>query len=192
MVATPATLDEFNKCSATGFDKVCAASVGASSGANYTDCLAYLSGGNDANGAFVHTNSCDRTVSYDASSDFRSFPLQAKDADVESMLSNDLNHDRSFSCQYSVNADATKINARIPTSGCCGVINGNAVLKSLINGGPGSAGHLEPLLNSTSPTVRLLREPRRVMMKPLLAIIVFTLSACNALTAKPLLIKRVT
>jgi hypothetical protein len=159
VVATPATLDDYNKCSSTGFDKICAASVGASSGANYTDCLNYLTNGSDLHGAFGHTNTCDRTVSYDASADFRGFPIQAKDADVESMLSNDLDHDRTYSCQYSVNVDSTKVKHRIPASGCCGVVNGNAILKSLINGAPGSAGHLEPLLNSAVPNIRFCGNP---------------------------------
>jgi hypothetical protein len=159
VVASPSTLDQYNRCSSTGFDKICSATVGASSGASYTDCINYLTSGTSDGVAVNHTNTCDRTVSYDGTSDFRTFPLQASDADVQEMLQQDLNHDRSFSCQYSVNADQAKVNAKIPSSGCCGVINGNAVLKSLITGGSNVGGHLEPLLNGLTPTVRFCGNP---------------------------------
>lgn len=159
IVATPAVLDDYNKCTSTSHAKVCESSLGSTSATEYANCVAYLNAGADKNGAFNHTNTCDRTVMFDSSADYRGIPLQAKDDDVAEMLKNDLDHDRGFSCQYSVNADASKINTRIPTSGCCGVINGNAVLRSLITGSAGANGHLEPLLNGTVPSIRFCGNP---------------------------------
>jgi hypothetical protein len=91
-------------------------------------------------------NTCDRTVMFDSNQQYLDFPLLARDAEIEKMLKEDLNHDRGYSCQYSVNADPSKIGAKIPSTGCCGI--GGAVphklLRNLING---TGGHLEPYLD---------------------------------------------
>jgi hypothetical protein len=117
-------------CSMTGF----------LNGTDPTYCNAFLARAN---------KTCDRTVMFSSTQQYLDFPLLASDDDINSMISTDLSHDRNFSCQYSVNADPSKVGAKIPSSGCCGVVGGSpqVLLKNLQNG---HGAHLEPYLDPTS------------------------------------------
>jgi len=148
-------------CVGTNNDSICTMSLGSSSSPDYPNCTAYL----DALSAWNTTShsghqTCDRTVSFDPNEDDRIFPLLAKDADIDSMLLNDLNHDKSFSCEYSVNSDPAKVGTQMPSTGCCGMVNGTAILHDLDFSNPlKNSGHLEPFLNSANPNNRFCGNP---------------------------------
>jgi len=163
---TATALDGYNTansaCSVVNNDEVCKTSLGVSSGASYNDCRTYLDGlsvwGATQRGLGIST--CDRTVSFDPNEEDRIFPLLAKDADIDNMLKNDLDHDKSYGCEYSVNTDPAKIGTKIPSTGCCGVVNGTAILQTLDPSDPTKiSGHLEPFLNSASPSNRFCGNP---------------------------------
>ncbi len=118
--------------------------------ANQAECIAYL--------AFLSKGTtCDRTVVPGAP--YKTFPLQASDDDISDMLKNDLLHDKNFGCNYSVNADPSKVGKKVPSTGCCGVYNGTAVLDSIINGVAPISGHLEPFVNPAVPNIRFCGSP---------------------------------
>lgn len=135
---------EFNtNCLSTNQTTICSM-TNFVSGVDSAACQAYL--------ASEHVNkSCDRTVVYDSSQTFLGFPLLAKDADITKMLTDDLNHDKVFGCEYSVNKDPTKVGAKIPGSGCCGYVGSpsHKLLTNLING---TWAHLEPYKDASSTT----------------------------------------
>ncbi|MCW3101327.1 MAG: hypothetical protein JWL77_6945, partial [Chthonomonadaceae bacterium] len=149
-------LDGLNTCTGTNVTEICAAT------GNVGGCTTYLP---------AKSNTCDRTVSFDSNQAYFGFPLQAADADIEKMLSDDLIHDKSFSCQYSVNPDSNKVNAKMPASACCGVVNGVPLLSALLTGPSevrnasgvittsGAAGHLEPYTDATVPNIRFCGSP---------------------------------
>ena len=124
-------------------------------GATPAACTTYL--GNN----ILARSTCDRTVTFDTNQAYRTFPLQATDLDIETMLGQDLNKDRSYSCQFSVHPDATKVNSKVPLSGCCGILAGTPILNSILisAGGAGSVGHLEPYSNPAVPTIRFCGNP---------------------------------
>ena len=137
--------NEFNSnCLSTNQVAICAATNFVNS-ADKLACETYLTAQHSAN------KSCDRTVAYDSSQTFLGFPLQAKDADIEKMLSNDLNYDKTFGCEYSVNKDASKVGAKIPGSGCCGYV-GSPSHKLLTNLTNGTGVHLEPYKDPSATT----------------------------------------
>ncbi len=129
-----------------GNQNICLKTLGAGSPILNT-CKTFL-------GESVARNTCDRTVRYEAGKTFKTFPLQAKDTDIVDMLKNDKN----FSCTYSVSSDASKVNAKVPSSGCCGYYNGSKVLNSIL-GAANKNGHLEPYINPAFPTVRFCGSP---------------------------------
>ncbi|MBS1960247.1 MAG: hypothetical protein JST80_12290 [Bdellovibrionales bacterium] len=150
--AAATNLDANNSCTSTGASDICLMSLGSTSAGDYATCSTYLA---PVSGV---RNTCDRTVTFDANQADRTFPLQAEDTDIDSMLKQDLLKDRTFSCQYSVNPDPTKIGARIPMSGCCGIVNGLPVLTNIM-AGANRSGHLEPFLNPAVPNIRFCGNP---------------------------------
>ncbi len=157
-------LNGLNSCQGVNQIQLCA--MTASSSISSAACQAFLTNFCDhkmhSNCAVLYQKpdmkACDRTVMYDPVRPNKLFPLTATDDDINTMLSNDLNHDKGFSCQYSVNPDPTKVNAKMPSSGCCGVVGGVPLLKPILDlpgetagthNGP--AGHLEPYRVTTSP-----------------------------------------
>jgi hypothetical protein len=144
--AAAAGLDTKNSCLGTQAAFLCTAATGSAN----NDCTTYL--GN------LTRKTCDRTVVYDATNPFYDFPLQAADADITTMLTNDLNNDKTFGCEYSVNpSDPTKVGTKVPSSGCCGGSVG-AIMSSPATPN-GYSGHLEPYLNPAAPTVRFCGNP---------------------------------
>ena len=145
-------LDALNNCSSTDGTQICTMTGGDAF------CPTYLL---PANGTTRKT--CDRTVSYDPTSSFHNFPLQAQDTDIASMLSADLGTNKIYSCQYSVSSNTSKVGKKIPSSGCCGVVNGSPLLAPIINQvnqfGTAADGHLEPYQNAAFPTVRFCGSP---------------------------------
>ena len=123
-----------------------------------SNCPAFL-----ARGTGMSTT-CDRTVIFDSNQQYRGFPLLAADKDIEAMLANDLSSTSpNFSCMYSVNSDATKVNKSMPSSACCGVLNSVPLLNPLITATPNppfvQSGHLEPYKNPSTPTIRFCGSP---------------------------------
>src|SRR5690606_19665856 len=129
--------DARNSCSGTQAAEICLMSLGSTAHPNYMGCVTYL---DTAPGR----QTCDRTVVFDANQAHRGFPLQAKDADVSAMLASDLDADRSYSCQYSVHPDSSKIGKRMPLTGCCGLATGGVPVLSNVLSTNGRSGHLEP------------------------------------------------
>ena len=141
-----------NNCTGTLPAVICSmTSNGGTVSATANDCIRYLS-----HRADYTRKTCDRTVMFDSNQAFKGFPLLAPDKDIEAMLSTDLNHDKSFGCEYSVNTDQTKIGVKIPSSGCCGVVGGVSIIGTVTNG---TGGHLEPYTNGAAPTVRFCGNP---------------------------------
>jgi hypothetical protein len=177
-------LDAANYCFGTKETAICTMTLGAgSTSPTNNDCASYLkTDGLTVNAlsflndpgtkipalaattipAYVR-NTCDRTVVYDSDTTYFGFPLQATDPEISNMLYQDWKQTKSFSCQYSVSTDATKVNAQIPSSGCCGVYNGTAILSPILNvvsaGANGTAadGHLEPYTNPATPSTSTVR-----------------------------------
>ena len=149
------TMDQYNSGCTAGAGvneaKVCALSP-LPSWSTANQCKTFLLG-------FLHNNTCDRTMVYDANQAFLGFPLLADDASIETALSTDLSHDKTYSCQYSVNADPTKVNTKTPISACCGMVSGYPLLNPLTSGASGTKGHLEPYTPSTTPTIRFCGNP---------------------------------
>jgi hypothetical protein len=147
-------LDDKNpSCVGTKQDDICLMSLGSTGHPNYLDssCQNYLA---------TARTTCDRTVTFDANQAYRGFPLQARDQEITTMLSQDLNTDHSFSCQYSVHSDPSKIGTKTPLSGCCGIISGTPLLGGLLGAsGKGKSGHLEPYLNGAVPNIRFCGNP---------------------------------
>ena len=141
-----AILDDYNSCKGTLATKICSL-VGTTDVAN---CITYLT--------VAGKNTCDRTVMPESSSLYKTFPLQASDDDIVNMLTIDLNHNKNFTCTYSVHSDPTKIGQKVPSSACCGVLNGTSILNPLISLGV-SSGHLEPFQNASSPNIRFCGNP---------------------------------
>jgi|GEM_PF-2378463 len=139
-----------NACSGTLEQQICTMTVGGS-GATYNNCVAYLTGHS--------TTACDRTVVYDQYQDYRDFPLLADSGAVEQMLADDLSHDASFSCSYSVSSDPAKVNQQFPSSACCGIKSGLPVLQGLISAGAAGGAHVEPYLDSSAPNFRYCGSP---------------------------------
>ena len=81
-----------NTSANSSVSKVCDSSLGATSPDN-PNCLNYLGNAVTTAGA---RNRCDRTVTFDSNQDYRGFPLQAKDADITSMLTSDLAKDKNL------------------------------------------------------------------------------------------------
>jgi hypothetical protein len=116
-----------------------------------TNCVNFL--------ARPSANTCDRTVMFDPFQNYRDFPILANSADTETMLRDDLSHSKSYSCTYSVSKDPSKVNSQYPSTACCGVRTGTPVLDSLISGGGGVGGHLEPLQDAAAPNYRFCGSP---------------------------------
>jgi hypothetical protein len=134
-IPDPLDADGLNaSCGGTKDDLFCTM-TGFTTGATLAGCKTYL--------AKATRSTCDRTVMFDSNQQFLGFPLLAKDTDINTMLSDDLNHDKVFGCEYSVNTDASKIGLRMPSSGCCG-FGGSIPHKLLRNLSNGKGGHLEP------------------------------------------------
>jgi hypothetical protein len=158
IVGAPAFLDldaNNTACTGTAVDKICEWSLGTTASADYNFCKnSYLS-------TFVGANTkrCDRSVMFDSNQDYRGFPLQAKDADIESMLKADLAKNRDYSCAYSVNSNQAKINKNQPLSNCCGMKAGVSILDTATRLPLSTGGHLEPYLNGAVPTIRFCGSP---------------------------------
>ena len=78
------------------------------------------------------------------------------------VLTDDLAKDKNYACNYSVNANPSKVNTSQPMSNCCGVIAGTPVLDSalkLIPLTPADQGHLEPFINPAVPNIRFCGNP---------------------------------
>ena len=156
-------LDQYNTngCSSTAASKVCELSLGTTAGAEYANCLSYLGSLNTAT-AKASDARCDRTVMFDAYQDYRGFPLQANDGDIQEMLSTDLTKDKKFSCTYSVNSNPSKVNKDQPLSNCCGVKTGVPILDASHLPAPTLVprmGHLEPYINPAFPNIRFCGNP---------------------------------
>ncbi len=152
-------LDQYNSCSSTAASKVCELSLETTAGADYATCLGFL-----GNASGASANRCDRTVMFDAYQDYRGFPLQSGDEDIQDMLSTDLAKDKKYSCTYSVNSNPSKVNKDQPLSNCCGVKTGVPILDINhlpVNMLPGDAhkGHLEPYINAAFPNIRFCGNP---------------------------------
>jgi hypothetical protein len=120
--------DAINSCQGTNASVICAIS------GNPASCASYLAGKVGGH--------CDRTGMFDASIQYRDYPLQAKDEDVNAMLSQDLANKKSFACMYSVSSDPSKVNKKFPSSACCGNLMSNGTIPDLLGAGTGD--HLEP------------------------------------------------
>jgi hypothetical protein len=144
-----------NRCTGTPAQAVC--TMTDPSAAN---CPTFLSNF-DAHKDSGTADTCDRTVMFDPSREYREFPILASDADIDEMLKNDLEHEKSFSCAYSVSSDRSKVNRKFPSTGCCGKFQGQTVLGTLLSGGAPQGGHLEPLLDGAAPDVRFCGSPVR-------------------------------
>ncbi len=145
-------LDHYNSCTGTGERPVCKMTTGTDGTSD--PCVTFLS-----YPRLLKPNTCDRTVVYDPSQDYTEFPLQASDTDIEDMLKGDLLKSKSFACTYSVSPDATKVGKKFPSSGCCGMISGTALLGSIQTTGVVGKGHLEPQINPAFPNVRFCGWP---------------------------------
>lgn len=144
-------LDAQNTCTGTSRNAVCTMTLeGTSLSGSIAACSTYL----QDPGA-----TCDRTVVFDPTLEYRGFPLQARSSEIETMLSQDLAKDRTYSCQFSVHPDSNKVGKKMPLSGCCGIVGGTPVLNPLLVGGAGSAGHLEPFRNPAVPSIRFCGSP---------------------------------
>jgi hypothetical protein len=151
-------LDSKNSCGGTCNEQVCRMTVdSAGASADYSTCKTYL--GSSRSGSTGSCKTCDRTVLFDPNQEFQDFPLQAGDTDIEDMLKNDLSHNKSFGCMYSVTSDKTKLNQAYPSSACCGKQSGVSILKGLIDAAAGTGGHLEPQTDSRAPDVRFCGNP---------------------------------
>jgi len=154
-----AGLDSLNSCTSTAADQICTWSLGSTTATDYPNCLLYL--GNALANAGAVNNRCDRSVMFDVNQDYRGFPLQASDADIQSMLVNDAAKDKNYSCNYSVNKSPSKVNVSQPISNCCGVRSGTSILDPSVL--PYStiptSGHLEPYINNAFPTIRFCGNP---------------------------------
>ena len=141
VVGNSSALDaQYNtNCAGTLSSQICSM-TGFLNGTDPTYCNQFLSRTN---------RTCDRTVMYSSTQLYMDFPLLAADDDINNMLSSDLTHDRNFSCQYSVNSDPTKVGAKIPSSGCCGIVGGSPQ-KLLLNLTNGHGAHLEPYADPSS------------------------------------------
>lgn len=131
--------------SCNGYQNICVDTLGATS-TDLASCKTLL-------GESAGNNFCHRTVKYDPVKDFRGFPLLAKSDDIKDMLDSDADHDKAFGCTYSVNSNASKIGKEVPSSGCCGVVSGTAVLNqnaSFLNsiGVSAIGAHMEPYKGS--------------------------------------------
>jgi hypothetical protein len=120
---------------------VCAATTGICSlltqPADQVTCATYI--GDATAGA-----RCDRTVRLDATTDFRTFPLQATDPEIAIALNADMDlGKRTYGCTYSIHPNRTYLGTRSPGTGCCGMKNGAPIVSSLAADGVG--GHLEPV-----------------------------------------------
>lgn len=150
LAAVDHALDDKNaSCVGTKAADLCLMSLGSTGHMDYAGCQTYLS-------VITARTTCDRTVTFDANQAYRGFPLQARDHEITQMLTQDLNSDRSFSCQYSVHSDPSKIGTKTPLSGCCGIVSGTPLLSGL---GDGQSGHLEPYLNTAVPNIRFCGNP---------------------------------
>ncbi len=147
------TLGLANRCTGTPAQAVC--DMTDPSAAN---CSTFL-GRYDSHKDAATADTCDRTVMFDPAREYRDFPLQASDADIDSMLANDLTHDKSFACSYSVSRVRSRVNRGFPSTGCCGKFQGQTVLGNLLSGGAAQGGHLEPLLDGAAPNVRFCGSP---------------------------------
>lgn len=144
-------LDSRNSCEGTQAAEICLMSLGSISHGNYSGCVTYLGG--------AGRQTCDRTATFDSNQQLRGFPLQAKDSDITQMLSQDLNAERSYSCQYSVHPDPSKVGQRMPLTGCCGIgAGGDAVLRDVL-AVDGRSGHLEPQVVPTNSNLRFCGNP---------------------------------
>ena len=154
-VGTSTVLDSLNnQCiisTANSVSQICTNTT-----ADVTGCTIFLT--NLAPAGSAHTNTCDRTV-VPSSTTYTTFPLLAADPDIDSMLRNEMAHDQTFSCEYSVNADATKVGKKVPSSACCGVSNGTPILQPLMSGAGGVGAHMEPYSNPATPTIRFCGNP---------------------------------
>lgn len=146
------------------YNKVCEMTTYGSTVISQADCMTFLSETAGSTRKYASTGVdgkfCDRTVKYDPMKDFRSFPLQASDDDVKSMLKLDSRalEGKNFSCTFSYHSDKSKIGKAIPTSGCCGVVSGTPVLSPILDGLENSA-HMEPYLNNDYPDMRYCGNP---------------------------------
>ena len=146
-------LDPLNSCAGDSGTFLCTLTGGTSmGGAGF--CAAYLN-------KTSSTTTCDRTVLYQATQQYRGFPLLAPDTDIEDMMAKDLASGHpNYSCRYSVNTDPNKVGTAMPSSACCGMISGTPLLKNLINAsGTNPSGHLEPYKNSAAPANRFCGYP---------------------------------
>ncbi len=103
---------------------------------------------------------CDRTVRLDGQTDYRTFPLQAKDTEIKTALDTDMDlGKKTYGCTYSVHPNRNYLGTRSPTTGCCGVRNGSPVVSGLAADGDG--GHLEPMNpgNLSYPNRRYCGDP---------------------------------
>jgi hypothetical protein len=145
------------QCTSTPVEKICEWSLGTAAGADYAGCLTYLGANLSATGS--SDNRCDRTVMFDVNQDYRGFPLQAGDADIQEMLISDLAKEKSYSCTYSVHSNTSKINKDQPMTNCCGVISGDPLLDQLPASNAANQGHLEPYMNPAYPNIRFCGNP---------------------------------
>lgn len=135
-------LDSKNSCSGDLGSYIC--SMSGATTQNF--CITFLN-------KLAGVNTCDRTVIFDGNQQSRGFPLLAQDSDIHDMLYKDsISAQPTFSCQYSVNSDSSKVNSKVPSSGCCGLDNGTPVLNGLLGAPAASGGHLEPYQASGAPT----------------------------------------
>lgn len=103
---------------------------------------------------------CDRTVRLDGQTDYRTFPLQAKDTEIKTALNTDMDvGKKTYGCTYSVHSNRNYLGTRSPTTGCCGVKNASPVVSALVADGDG--GHLEPMNpgNLSFPNRRYCGDP---------------------------------
>jgi hypothetical protein len=51
------------------------------------------------------------------------------------------------------------VGAKIPLSGCCGIVSGTPVLNSILGAVAPASGHLEPFVNGAVPDIRFCGNP---------------------------------
>ncbi|NDG83821.1 MAG: hypothetical protein EBX52_02140 [Proteobacteria bacterium] len=145
-----------NRCTGTTGRQICTMTDPSA----LAGCTNYLTF-NDPHKRTGISDTCDRTVMFDPTQDYRDFPLLASDADIDDMLKNDLNTSKTFSCAYSVTPDRNKLNKTYPSTGCCGKLQGQTVLGSILSVSGAQGGHLEPLVDPIAPDVRYCGSPVR-------------------------------